>query len=52
MERYCGNEVAIYGKADPRDATSDRVWEVSGNTWMWHENWLIKTFLSDEDFDI
>ena len=54
MSRYCGMIVTIKCPADPRDATSKRVYEVSGNSWLWHEDWLINInpFLLDEDFEI
>ena len=54
MFRYCGNIVKLKCHADPRDATSGKVWEVDGNSWLWHEDWLINInpFLSDSDFEI
>lgn len=56
MERYCDQEVTLVSKVTNKaHATSYRVWLVTGNTWMWHENWLhllSSNFLSDEDFDI
>ena len=56
MEFYFGKEVTLVSKVNDRaDATSERVWLVTGNTWMWHENWLhplSSNFLLDEDFDL
>jgi hypothetical protein len=54
MFRYCGNIVNLKCHVDTRDATSDKVWEVTGNSWLWHEDWLINInpFLSDKDFEI
>lgn len=54
MFRYCGNIVKLKHHADTRDAISDKVWEVTGNSWLWHEAWLINInpFLSDKDFEI
>lgn len=53
MRLYCGETVTLRKKySNTFPMRSNKVWLVLENTWLWHEDWLISSFLTDEDFEI
>jgi len=55
MSKFCGMTVELLGYQTPVGLLG-RVWQVKTNSttlrWYWHQDWLVKPFLSDKDFDI
>ena len=53
MGIFCDQFTKLKRRVSSEQASSDRVWELNNNSWLWHENWFTQTdFLSDKDFEI
>ena len=48
MRLYCGSTLELRSREDG----TRNVWNVVGNSWYWHEDWMEFEFLKDEDFEI